>query len=108
MEGLKKKNRTVAGSLKKSSRVVREEDFISNILPSLLEKQTAKYDKLLLCPPKFDSLNAESKKELHKVSEELALRLLHRASLFASHHKPILTIDDLEKAWISIEMDAQK
>lgn len=101
-----KKNPVIV--LKQSSRVIDETHFVSQILPSLLDKQTTKYDKLLLCPPKLDSLSAEEKKELYKVSEELALRLFHRASLFASHHEPILTVDDLEKAWLSIEMDAQK
>jgi hypothetical protein len=83
----------------------------------ILVKNRDKYGELLVEKDKWGA-NADFRQRMQQVSEMLALRLMHRASLFAMHRtdtkpdsmkkaKVILTVEDVKMAWDTLNMDAQ-
>ncbi len=107
----KKRSRS---SLKGTEKYIEPSSFDKLIDALILENQQ-KYSGLL--KPQVWTVDADVRKELLDVSEALTLRLMHRSSLFAMHRtkttpekmkkaKVVLTADDVDMAWKTINMDS--
>lgn len=97
----------------KRALIVDEDAFLAE-MDEMLAKQVKKHERLLFQKDGW-TMDAESKVEILHAMDNLARRLMHRASLFAMHRsaasnaeqmkkkKVKVQLDDLEFAWKSLE-----